>query len=186
MVIDIIIKIVVALSVAAVTGLVGWLIQQIRKYKKLNKKEEDENIKLTITNTLTQHLEPIQKDINNIKTDVANLQKFETNFQTRLDPVQEEIEHLKDDTTIILKQLKEQGIDIQNIKDKEDLLEEKTRCSWRYRIRTLCLAYIKRGYMTHEEFSQLQEMFSLYVALGGNGQTKELYEKTLQLEIKPE
>ena len=40
--------------------------------------------------------------------------------------------------------------------------------------------------MSHEEFSQLQEMFNLYTAIGGNGQTKELYEKTMQLEIKTE
>lgn len=38
--------------------------------------------------------------------------------------------------------------------------------------------------MTHGEFIQLQEMFTIYSALGGNGQTKELYDKTMRLDIK--
>lgn len=40
--------------------------------------------------------------------------------------------------------------------------------------------------MTHREFTQLQEMFAIYTALGGNGQTKELYDRTMKLDIKNE
>ena len=29
-------------------------------------------------------------------------------------------------------------------------------------------------------------MYSIYTAIGGNGQTKELYEKTIKLDIKPD
>ena len=121
-----------------------------------------------------------------MKNDIANLQTFETNFQTRLQPTQEEIEHLKDDITEIINTLKAQGVDLQNIKEKEEHLEHETRCAWRYRIRTLCHAYIQRGWMSHDEFSQLQEMYNLYTAIGGNGQTKELYERTMRLDIKTE
>ena len=99
---------------------------------------------------------------------------------------QTEIEHMKDDITIILEDIKQHGIDLTNVHEKEKHLEHETRCAWRYRIRTLCHAYIKRGWMSHEEFSQLQEMFNLYTAIGGNGQTKELYERTMQLDIKTE
>ena len=191
-----------------VTSLVTWLGAQIVKYKKLVKKEEDETVKSTIVNTLTTALQPIKSDIGelkidvgtlktdvstlkidvgNLKNDVSKLQTSEVNFTTRLNPMQDEIEHLKDDITEILNNLKEQGIELQNIHEKEELLAHETRCAWRYRIRQLCHAYLARGYMSFEEYSQLQEMYNIYQAIGGNGQTKELYDKTVStLEIKTE
>ena len=176
-------KIVITVVGMLVTALVTWLGTQIAKYKKLNKKEEDAIIKTTIINTISEALGPIKTDINNMKEDIGKLQKVDTKFTTRLKPVQEEIEHLKDDITVILNTLKEQGVDLNNIREKEKHLEHETRCAWRYRIRTLCHNYLRRGWMTHDEFEQLQEMFNLYTAIGGNGQTKELYEKTMQLDI---
>lgn len=176
-------KIVITVVGMLVTALVTWLGTQIAKYKKLNKKEEDAIIKTTIVNTLSEALGPIKTDITNMKKDIGKLQKVDTNFTTRLKPVQEEIEHLKDDITEILNTLKEQGVDLDNIREKEKCLEHETRCAWRYRIRTLCHNYLRRGWMTHDEFEQLQEMFNLYTAIGGNGQTKELYERTMQLDI---
>ena len=191
-----------------VTSLVTWLGAQIVKYKKLVKKEEDETIKSTIVNTLTTALQPIESnigelktdvstlktdvstlkiDVGNLKNDVSKLQTSEVNFTTRLNPMQDEIEHLKDDITEILNNLKDQGIELQNIHEKEELLAHETRCAWRYRIRQLCLAYLARGYMSFEEYTQLQEMYNIYQAIGGNGQTKELYDKTVStLEIKTE
>ena len=191
-----------------VTSLVTWLGAQIVKYKKLVKKEEDETVKSTIVNTLTTALQPIKSDIGelkvdvsslktdvntlktdigNVKNDVSKLQTSEVNFTTRLNPMQDEIEHLKDDITEILNNLKEQGIELQNIHQKEELLAHETRCAWRYRIRQLCHAYLARGYMSFDEYSQLQEMYNIYSAIGGNGQTKELYDKTVStLEIKTE
>ena len=39
--------------------------------------------------------------------------------------------------------------------------------------------------MSFDEYSQLQEMYNIYCAIGGNGQTKELYDMTLNtVEIK--
>jgi hypothetical protein len=39
--------------------------------------------------------------------------------------------------------------------------------------------------MSFEEYSQLQEMYNIYAAIGGNGQTKELYDKVINsVEIK--
>ena len=184
-----------------VTSLVTWLGAQIVKYKKLVKKEEDETVKSTIVNTLTTALQPIKSDIgelkvdvstlktdvSNMKNDISKLQTSEVNFTTRLNPMQDEIEHLKDDITEILNNLKEQGIELQNIHEKEELLARETRCAWRYRIRQLCHAYLARGYMSFDEYSQIQEMYNIYSAIGGNGQTKELYDKTVStLEIKTE
>ena len=190
---DVILKVITTVVGILVTGFLTKLGFQIKKYKDLLKQEEDKTVKDTITNVLNAELEPIRKDIkflkigmDNIEDDVANLQTAETNFQTRLDPAQEEIEHLKDDITEILLSLKNQGIDLQNLKAKEEHLEEQTRCAWRYRIRMLCHYYIKRGYITDDEYNQLQEMMRLYEALGGNGQTRELYEKAIQLPIRSE
>lgn len=176
-----------------VPALITWLGSQIVKYRKLIKKEEDEMVKKTIVNELSPiktSIGTLETDIGNIKTDIGkmkndikNLQSSETNFSTRLNPMQDEIEHLKDDIQEILDTLKQQGVDLNNIREKEQHLEHETRCAWRYRIRTLCHAYIRRGWMLHDEFEQLQEMFNLYTAIGGNGQTKELYERAMKLDV---
>ena len=172
-------KVILGLAGSAATGLAGWLVFQIKKYRSLIKKEEDETVKNTIVNTLSTELEPIKKDI-------KALQNSELNFTTQLQPLQSEIDHLKDDITEILKDLKQKGIDLNNICEKEKLLEHETRCAWRYRIRQLCHKYLERGCISGSEFAQLQEMYALYTAIGGNGQTKLLYEKTISLEIKPD
>ena len=58
--------------------------------------------------------------------------------------------------------------------------------SYRFRLVQLCKLYIKKGYMTQDEYDQLTEFFKLYSSLGGNGQAKEYYEKTVKLEIRAE
>lgn len=181
---DILGKVVLTIVGLIVTALGTWFGKEIVKYKNLNKQEEDKIVKNTIQEVLKTELSPIKSDISNMKKDIGKLQKVETNFTTRLQPVQEEIEHLKDDITEILDNLKQQGIDLQNIKEKENTLENETRCAWRYRIRQLCHAYLARGWISHGEYGQLQEMFTLYTAIGGNGQTKELYTKTINLDMK--
>lgn len=187
-------KFILAIVGFAATSLCTWLGVKISKYKKLIKKEEDEILKKTINNTLSPindqlaalntDMGGIKTDISKMKNDIKNLQNSEINFKTRLEPTQEEIEHMKDDITEILNTLKTQGIDINNLQAQENRLEHETRCAWRYRIRQLCHAYLRRGWMSHDEYAQLQEMFNIYTAIGGNGQTKELYDKTMQLEMK--
>jgi hypothetical protein len=38
--------------------------------------------------------------------------------------------------------------------------------------------------MTQDQYDQLTEFYKLYEGLGGNGQAKEYYEKTVKLEIR--
>ena len=58
--------------------------------------------------------------------------------------------------------------------------------SYRYRLTQLCHLYLKQGYMTVEQYDQLNEFFSLYEALGGNGEAKRLYDKVVNtLEVRP-
>lgn len=58
--------------------------------------------------------------------------------------------------------------------------------SYRFRLVQLCKIYIKQGYMTQDQYDQLTEFYKLYHSLGGNGQAKEYYEKTMELEIRSE
>lgn len=56
--------------------------------------------------------------------------------------------------------------------------------SYKFRLIQLCKLYLKQGYMTQAQYDQLSEFYKLYTALGGNGQAKEYYEKTMTLEIR--
>ena len=200
------IKVLVAIITFLATSLLAWLGTQIVKYRKLAKGAENETIKNTIVDTLSTGLEPIKIDISDLKTDVSNfktdmsglqsdigkmkteirnLQNSEINFSTRLKPMQEEIEHLKDDIQELLNSLEQQGLDLEDMRKSEEILQKETRSAWRYRIRQLCHIYMERGCMTADEYDQLQKMFGIYEAIGGNGQTKDLYDRTKVLPIKP-
>lgn len=200
------IKILVSIITFLATSLLTWLGTQIVKYRKLIKNKEDETIKNTIVDTLSSGLEPIktdigslmtdvgtlqtdvstiQTDIGKMKTEIKNLQNSEINFSTRLKPMQDEIEHLKDDIQELLTSLERQGLDLEDMKKSEELLAKETRSAWRYRIRQLCHVYLERGCMAADEYDQLQKMFSIYEAIGGNGQTKDLYDRVKTLDIKP-
>ena len=56
--------------------------------------------------------------------------------------------------------------------------------SYRFRLIQLCQSFLKQGYMTSGQYEQLVEFFKVYAGLGGNGQAKEYYERTLQLPLK--
>ena len=199
-------KILVPIITFLATSLLAWLGSQIVKYRKLIKGQEDETIKNTIIDTLSSGLEPIKTDIGDLKTDVGNLktdvgsiqtdigkmkteirnlQNSEINFSTRLKPMQDEIEHLKDDIQELLNALEQQGLDLEDMRKSEEILQKETRSAWRYRIRQLCHIYLERGCMAADEYDQLQKMFSIYEAIGGNGQTKDLYDRVKTLDIRP-
>lgn len=56
--------------------------------------------------------------------------------------------------------------------------------SYRFRLVQLCQSFLKQGYMTSGQYEQLVEFFKVYAGLGGNGQAKEYYERTLKLPLK--
>ena len=188
-------KIIMSAIGVVVPALITWLGAQIVKYRKKIKETEDKNIKAAIENalspiqtgieTLTTDVNIMTTDIGNMKTDIVNLQNSEINFSTRLKPMQDEIEHLKDDIQELLTSFEKQGLDLENMRQSEEILQKETRSAWRYRIRQLCHVYMERGCMTADEYDQLQKMFGIYEAIGGNGQTKDLYDRTKILPIKP-
>ena len=75
---------------------------------------------------------------------------------------------------------------IRKAESKENRDLELIIASYRFRLVQLCKLYIKKGYMTQDEYDQLTEFFKLYSSLGGNGQAKEYYDKTVKLEIRAE
>ena len=56
--------------------------------------------------------------------------------------------------------------------------------SYRFRLIQLCQSFLKQGYITSGQYEQLVEFFKVYAGLGGNGQAKEYYERTLKLPLK--
>lgn len=56
--------------------------------------------------------------------------------------------------------------------------------SYKFRLIQLCQSFLKQGYMTSGQYEQLVEFFKVYAGLGGNGQAKEYYERTLKLPLK--
>lgn len=58
------------------------------------------------------------------------------------------------------------------------------RVSYRYRLVTLCRTYLRQGFMTAEQFEQLNEFFNVYRAIGGNGQAEDYYNRVRELEIR--
>lgn len=55
----------------------------------------------------------------------------------------------------------------------------------RYRLTRECEKAIRRNGMTLRDQANITEMFHAYQILGGNGAAKELYERTMELDIIP-
>lgn len=88
----------------------------------------------------------------------------------KLEPIQEELEDLR--------------AYIHDAKDIEKTHMNLIIASYRYRLIQLCKIYTKQGYMTQDQYEQLNEFYKLYVGLGGNGQAKDYYNRTIQLPIR--
>lgn len=86
----------------------------------------------------------------------------------------------------IVEDIEELRTYIRKIEDKEGQDLTLIIASYRFRLVQLCKIYIKQGYMTQDQYDQLTEFYKLYHSLGGNGQAKEYYEKTMELEIRSE
>lgn len=56
--------------------------------------------------------------------------------------------------------------------------------SYRYRLVQLCRLYLRQGYMSTDQYEQLNEFYNLYHELGGNGQAQDFYERATRLPIR--
>lgn len=89
---------------------------------------------------------------------------LEQTIDEKLKPIQEEIKRLE-------KYIEEvEGTETRHI--------TRIIASWGFRISQLCELYLEQGYMRHDQYIQLVEMFNLYTELGGNGKIKEVFLKT--------
>lgn len=93
-------------------------------------------------------------------------------IESHIEPIKEEIEDLR-------KYIRE-------AKTIEESHMELIIASYRFRLTQLCRAYLKKGYMTSNEYEQLTEFYKVYHGLGGNGQAKTYYDKTIKLPIQHE
>ena len=98
--------------------------------------------------------------------------ELEQMVDTKIEPLVEDVEELR--------------TYIRETRDIEKSHMKLIIASYRYRLIQLCKAYLRQGYMTGDQFEQLTEFFKLYTGLGGNGQAKEYFEKTCELEIRDE
>lgn len=99
-------------------------------------------------------------------------EKVENMIEVQLEPVYEELEELR-----------------KYIRETENI--EKTHmnliiASYRFRLIQLCKGFLAQGYITTSQMEQLSEFYKLYTGLGGNGQAKVYYDKTMQLTLKPD
>lgn len=86
--------------------------------------------------------------------------------------------------TPIVNDIEELRSYIRNVDLKEKHQMNLIIASYRFRLIQLCKIYLKQGYMTQDQYDQLTEFYKLYEGLGGNGQAKEYYDKTVVLPIR--
>lgn len=96
--------------------------------------------------------------------------ELDDEIDKKLEPIIQEIEELR-------KYIRE--VDV-NESNRINLII----ASYRFRLIQLCQIYLHQGYMTNEQYKQLSEFFKVYSGLGGNGQAKEYYDKTMELPVK--
>ena len=75
---------------------------------------------------------------------------------------------------------------IQSRRDKKDAKTQMILGLAHDRIMYLCMYYIKRGWITPDEYENLYEyLYKPYEKMGGNGSAKRLMDEVKRLPIKP-
>lgn len=98
------------------------------------------------------------------------LKTVDASVEEKLEPIRNEIEELR--------------AYIRNQQTIEQSHMTLILASYKFRLVQLCKEYLKRGYITTPEYEQLLEFYKVYSGLGGNGQAKEYYEKTIRLPVR--
>lgn len=97
------------------------------------------------------------------------LTETEKVFDKKLDPIYEELEDLR--------------AYIRTTETTEKTHMNLIIASYRFRLIQLCKTLLHANQMTQDEYDQLSEFYKVYIGLGGNGQAKEYYERTIKLPI---
>ena len=117
------------------------------------------------------HGQKLRKEIEETKklAEEKEKEKIEAMIDTELEPIYQELEDLR-----------------KYIRETENI--EKTHmsliiASYRFRLIQLCKSFLAQGYITASQMEQLSEFYKLYTGLGGNGQAKVYYDKTMNLDL---
>ena len=97
--------------------------------------------------------------------------EMEQSIEVKLEPIYEELEELRRY--------------IRETKDIEKSHMNLIVASYRFRLIQLCKGFLNQGYMTMDQRTQLDEFYTLYTGLGGNGQAKIYYEQCINLPRHP-
>lgn len=115
----------------------------------------------------------LKKDLDEAKklTEEKKKQEVEDSIENHLEPIYQELEDLR-------KYIRE-------TKDIEKSHMNLIIASYRFRLVQLCKGFLNQGYMTMDQRTQLDEFYTLYTGLGGNGQAKIYYEQCINLPPHP-
>lgn len=136
--------------------------EERQEYQRLLEEERQGKTEKVIDDKIKTQLEPLYKDLEEIRREVMKLTGIHENDVKKLN-----LEHNED---------------LKKISDNMSLIIS----SYRYRLVELCKGLTNQGFMYQYQYDHLNEFYHLYAKLGGNGQAKEYYEKVCDtLEIKP-
>ena len=93
-------------------------------------------------------------------------------------------EAIEKKTQPIIEEIEELRQYIRKTENTEETHMKLIISSYKFRLTQLCKIYLRQKFMTQDQYDQLTEFYKLYTALGGNGQAKEYYEKTIVLPIQ--
>lgn len=99
-------------------------------------------------------------------------------IEISLEPVYKELEDIRKRILVISDK---ENADLVHINENFDII----LASYKYRLVQLCKQLLEQGFMYQEQYENLNEFYTLYHKLGGNGQAQNYYEKCSDLEIKP-
>lgn len=120
---------------------------------------------------MCKHFHKQIKDYKSLLEEKEDNELKET-IDSRLEPIQQELEDLR-----------------KYVRETREIEKSHINliiASYRFRLIQLCKIYLKQGYMTPEQYDQLNEFYKVYHDLGGNGQAKEYYDLASALPIRPE
>lgn len=106
-------------------------------------------------------------------------QKVDHQIEGRLEPIYKELEDIR---KRILSISDKEEDDFKHTNENFDLII----ASYKYRLVQLCKEFLNQGFMYQYQYDHLNEFYTLYVKLGGNGEAKRIYTKVCNdLEVRP-
>lgn len=105
--------------------------------------------------------------------------KTRKEIDLQLEPIYKELEDIR---KRILSLQDKENQDLDGVNENFKLII----ASYKYRLVQLCKELLNQGFMYQYQYEHLNEFYTLYRKLGGNGQAQSYYEKVCtKLDIKP-